>query len=177
MRRSPTTPRLLDSIRREIPDRSAIPSLTSTLYRQFEHSGVRRHYEEPYFLKRARLTLAVLEFLMGDESALDAIHDLVWSICEETTWVLPAHEEQGPDYWDLNPPRVRTAPLGAHTMLTREPDSIDLFAAETGAALAETVYLVGDALEAGVIRDQELATACRQVERIAWYRLRDVLPA
>jgi len=31
-------------------------------------------------------------------------------------------------------------------MLTREPDSIDLFAAETGAALAETVYLVGDRL-------------------------------
>ena len=69
-----------------------------------------------------------------------------WSICEETSWVLPAHEEQGPDYWDLDPPRVRTAPLGAHTMLTREPDSIDLFAAETGAALAETVYLVGDQL-------------------------------
>ena len=146
VRRSPTTPRLLDSIRREIPDRGAIPPLTYTLYRQFEHNGVRRHYEEPYFLKRARLTRAVLEFLMGDESALDAIHDLVWSICEETTWVLPAHEEQGPEYWDLNPPRVRTAPLGAHTMLTREPDSIDLFAAETGAALAETVYLVGDAL-------------------------------
>jgi hypothetical protein len=39
---------------------------------------------------------------------------------------------------------ARTAPLGAHTALTREPDSIDLFAAETGAILAETVYLVQD---------------------------------
>jgi len=35
-------------------------------------------------------------------------------------------------------PRSRTGPLGAHTALTREPDSIDLFAAETGALLAET---------------------------------------
>ena len=26
-------------------------------------------------------------------------------------------------------------------------------------------------------RDEEFATACRQVERIAWYRLRDLLPA
>ncbi len=73
----------------------------------------------------------------------DVVHDLVWSICEETSWVLPAHEEQGPRYLGDHPAAFRTEPLGAHTMLTREPDSIDLFAAETGAALAETVYLVG----------------------------------
>jgi NAD(P)-dependent dehydrogenase (short-subunit alcohol dehydrogenase family) len=36
--------------------------------------------------------------------------------------------------------------LGAHTSLTREPDSIDLFAAETGAVVAETVGLLGDEL-------------------------------
>jgi len=112
----------------------------------FEHSGIRGPYETPYFLKRAQLTRAVLEYLMGDESRRDAIHDLAWSICEETSWVMPAHEEQGPDYWDLHPPRARSTPLGAHTMLTREPDSIDLFAAETGAALAETLYLTGDHL-------------------------------
>lgn len=143
---SPTTPHLLDAIRREIDDRDPIPSLTYTLYRTFEHEGTRGPYETPYFLKRARLTRAVLELLTGDETARDRVHDLAWSICEETTWVLPAHEEQGPAYWELDPPYVRTTPLGAHTMLTREPDSIDLFAAETGAALAETVYLVGDRL-------------------------------
>jgi hypothetical protein len=37
-------------------------------------------------------------------------------------------------------------------MLTREPDSIDLFAAETGAALAETLFLVGDRLAPEVQR-------------------------
>ncbi|NLX10704.1 MAG: hypothetical protein GXY36_13690 [Chloroflexi bacterium] len=146
VRQSPTTPQLLAAVRQEIPDLDTIPALTYTLYREFEHVGWRPGYENPYFLKRAKLTRAVLEFLLGDESALDAIHNLAWSICEETTWVLPAHEEQGPGYWDLIPPRARTEPLGAHTMLTRAPDSIDLFAAETGAALAETVYLVGDAL-------------------------------
>jgi hypothetical protein len=88
----------------------------------------------------------VLEYFMGDDSKRDVIHDLAWNICEETSWVLPAHEEQGPRYWEINPPHTHTAPLDAHTMLTREPDSIDLFAAETGAALAETVYLVGDRL-------------------------------
>lgn len=143
---SPTTPHLLDAIRREIDDQAPIPALTYTLYRTFEHEGTRGPYEEPYFFKRARLTRAVLELLAGDDSARDRVHDLAWSICEETSWVLPAHEEQGPAIWELEPPYIRTTPLGAHTMLTREPDSIDLFAAETGAALAETVYLVGDRL-------------------------------
>ena len=104
VRQSPTTARLLNSIRREIPERDAIPALTYTLYRQFEHTGVRRHYEEPYFLKRATLTRAVMEFITGDETALEAIR--TWpGASAETTWVLPAHEEQGPDYWELDPPR------------------------------------------------------------------------
>lgn len=146
VRRSPTTPLLLNAIRQEITDVGVIPATTYTLYRDFEHTGVRATYENPYFLKRARLTRAVLETFMGNETLLDAVHDLLWSICEETTWVLPAHEEQGPAVWDLDLPYVRTEPFGPHTRLTREPDSIDLFAAETGAALAETVYLIGDSL-------------------------------
>ncbi len=59
---------------------------------------------------------------------------------------MPAHEEQGPDYWRIDPTVMRDQPFGAHTALTREPDSIDLFAAETGASLAETIYLIGDDL-------------------------------
>lgn len=146
VRQSPTTPVLLDAMRQEIADTGAIPVLTYSLYRTFEHIGTRGPYEDPYFFKRARLTRAVLEYVMGQEAQRDVIHDLAWSICEETTWLLPAHEEQGPDYWELEPAWTRTGPPGAHTMLTREPDSIDLFAAETGAALAETLYLVGDQL-------------------------------
>src|SRR5690606_1220262 len=66
---SPTTPHLLDAIRREIDDQAPIPALTYTLYRTFEHEGTRGPYEEPYFFKRARLTRAVLELLAGDDSA------------------------------------------------------------------------------------------------------------
>ncbi|MBN1563678.1 MAG: heparinase II/III family protein [Anaerolineae bacterium] len=144
---SPTTPRLLDAIRREVPVVTTIPQTTYTLYREFEHTGQRGGYESLYFMKRAQLSRAVLEYIMGNASMLDAVHDLLWSICEETSWVLPAHEEQGPNYWDVyDRARLRTEPLGAHTSLTREPDTIDLFAAETGAALAEVVYLIGDDL-------------------------------
>ncbi|MBI5960626.1 MAG: heparinase II/III family protein, partial [Chloroflexi bacterium] len=146
LRQSPTTPLMLDAMRREIPGVTEIPQVTYTLFREFEHNGQRDGYQIPYFYKRAQLARSVLEWVMGDAGMRDAVQDLAWSICEETSWVLPAHEEQGPGYWDLIPPRARTWPLGAHTMLTREPDSIDLFCAETGAILAETVYLVGDKL-------------------------------
>jgi len=151
VRRSPATPIVLDVLRRAAPDLGAIPQTTYTLYRQFEHTGERRNYERPYFAKRTMLTRAVFEMLLGDDRYRDAVHDLLWNICEETSWVLPAHEEQGPDYWDLKP-SPRQKPFGAHTALTREPDAIDLFAAETGASLAETVHLVGDRLAPEVVQ-------------------------
>ncbi|WP_119070403.1 heparinase II/III domain-containing protein [Aggregatilinea lenta] len=144
VRQSPTTPVFLAGLRQVIPDVTAIPTLTYTLYREFERTGERPSFETPYFLKRAMFTRAVLELMLGDDSMRDAVHDLAWSICEETSWVMPAHEEQGPAIWELNPPTIRTMPFGAHTALTREPDAIDLFAAETGASLAEAMFLVGD---------------------------------
>lgn len=145
VRRSPAAPQLLEVLRRTAPDLRAIPQTTYTLYREFEHTGAREGYEAVYFAKRAQLSRGVLEMVMGDDGVRDAVHDLLWSICEETSWVLPAHEEQGPAYWEIKPP-PRTGPLGAHTALTREPDAIDLFAAETGASLAEAVHFLGDRL-------------------------------
>jgi len=147
------TPALLAHLRQLIPNLTDIPHLTYTIYRIFEESGERGTYESAYFLKRGMLARAVLEYIVNEEDTTkDAIHDLIWNICEETSWVLPAHEEQGPDYWDIDPPIVRDWPLGAHTMLTREPDSIDLFAAETAATLAETLYLIGDDLSPEVVQ-------------------------
>ena len=145
IRRSPAAALLLERVRQVVPDLSAIPQTTYTLYREFEHSGLRDRYQSVYFMKRAQLTRAVLETILGDEGLLDTVQDLLWSICEETSWLVPAHEEQGPDFWDLKP-SPRQGPWGSNTALTREPDAIDLFAAETGAALAETLFLLGDRL-------------------------------
>lgn len=146
IRKSPIMPQMLEVIRKTVPNVTDIPILRYTSYREFERTGERPAYQTPYFTRRAMLTRALVEFIMGDESMLDPLQDLLWAICEESSWIVPAHEEQGPDYWNINPPILRTEALGAHTSLTREPDSIDLFAAETGAALAETIYLVGDDL-------------------------------
>jgi hypothetical protein len=151
IRQSPATPAVLADVRKQAPEPAAIPQTTYSLYRQFELSGFRRGYEQVHFGKRAMLTRAVLEFIMGDATRRDAIHDLLWSICEETSWVVPAHEEQGPDFWELRP-SPRQYPWGAHTALTREPDAIDLFCAITGASLAEAVYLIGDELAPEVVQ-------------------------
>lgn len=151
IRQSAGTQAVLADLRKQAPDLTAIPQTTYTLYRQFEHTGFRRGYESMHFGRRAMLSRAVLEFVLGDASRRDIIHDLLWSICEETSWVVPAHEEQGPDFWELRP-SPRQHPWGAHTALTREPDSIDLFSAITGSSLAEAVYLIGDALAPEVVQ-------------------------
>lgn len=145
IRSSPGTRVMLAALRKAVPEPGSYPHTTYTLYREFERTGMRGSFQSVYFARRAQLTRSVLEMILGDDSYRDIIHDLLWSICEETTWVLPAHEEQGPAFWDLHP-SPRTQPWGAHTALTREPGSIDLFAAETGASLAETIYLLGDQL-------------------------------
>jgi hypothetical protein len=127
IRQSPAAPIMLNVLRQAVPDRTAIPQTTYTLYREFEHTGERDGFQRPYFLKRSQLTRAVFELIMGDESMRDAIHDLLWSICEETSWVLPAHEEQGPAYWELHPspraiPGERIPPSPANlTPLTCSP--------------------------------------------------------
>lgn len=158
IRRSKSTPYVLAQLRATAPDLATLPALTYTGYRTFEQIGERRSHESKYMMRRAMLTRAVLELILGNEpeEMRDRIHDLMWAICEETSWVFPAHEEQGPDYWDLDPPAKRAYALGgpdtgAHTMLTREPDSIDLFCAETGASLSEAVHLVGRHLSSEVV--------------------------
>lgn len=160
IRQSPSVSGLLSYLSQQAPDLANIPQATYTLYRQFEHTGFRRGFEKIHFARRSMLTRAVLEFIMGDISRRDTIHDLLWAICEETSWVLPAHEEQGPEFWELKSsasasrPEIggRQRPWGAHTALNREPDAIDLFCAETGASLAEAVYLIGDQLAPEVVQ-------------------------
>lgn len=99
-----------------------IPVVTYTQYRTFLRSGDRTSYETPYFLRRSNLTAAAMRLLLGQTGLKDLVQDYLWAICEETNWVLPAHEN----------------------------DPIDLFAAETGFLLAELLAVLGDTLDAEV---------------------------
>ena len=101
---------------------------------KYARIGNRDQYEAPYFVRRDILgTLVIAECVEGKGRFLDAITNAVWSICEESSWVLPAH---------INAQRA-----GSGLPDTSEP-VVDLFDAETAALVAWTAYLVGEQLQA-----------------------------
>ncbi len=68
-----------------------LPDLPFSAYRRFD-DGDRLAYEELYFRRRAHVTALAAEALIDPEAPLDALADALWSICDEYTWALPAHE-------------------------------------------------------------------------------------
>jgi hypothetical protein len=106
------------------------PVLTAVRFMDFRRDGNRSRYEALYFRRRSALGgLVLAECLEGKGRFIDQIINGIWCICEESTWILPAH----------NPAK---GPL---------PDafvpSVDLFAADTGALLSWVHYLVGSQLD------------------------------
>lgn len=102
------------------------PELTKALFRIYEETGERLPYEQVYFEKRKRLNaFAIMSLLRPKQKNYrEALLQTAWSICDEETWCLPAHYDE------------KRGLLG----------SIDLFAAETGFALAELDALLEDGL-------------------------------
>lgn len=124
-------PRMREALALTAPVMATIGTIPQTTYshaRAYERSGERAPYQDPYYRKRDQLHAAALRLFLGERRAgeadlLDAVHDHLWAICQEDSWVLPAHG------------RV-----------------IDLAAAETAGALAEVVALLGDTLDLAVRR-------------------------
>ncbi len=111
-----------------------IPDLTFDAFRRFERVGTRDEYQRPYFARRGRLlALALAAAIDEDDAYLPALNEIIWAICNEYTWCLPAHLGR----------------LGGNPGTGRLPPEqvIDLFAAETAHALAETLALLADRLE------------------------------
>ncbi|WP_051250521.1 heparinase II/III family protein [Paenibacillus harenae] len=102
------------------------PDLTYSLFRIYVDTGERLAYQRVYFEKRKRLNaFAVMSLLEPDNTTyLEALHNTVWSICNEFTWCLPAHFNEA------------------------NQTEIDLFAAETGFALSEVLLLAEETLPA-----------------------------
>ncbi|MFT4305898.1 MAG: heparinase II/III family protein [Microbacterium sp.] len=113
-------------------------------YRRFDDDGDRAVFQHGYFLRRRRLFAAVIGALLSDEVPISAAEDLLWAICDEYAWALPAHI----------PALTEPAPAVPHD------EVIDLFAAETAFALAEIVVLLGERLHPLVV-----VRVRREVER------------
>ncbi|MFO7933436.1 MAG: heparinase II/III family protein [Bacteroidales bacterium] len=127
--------------------------LPATLFMEFARTGNRSHYEKEYFGRRHSLEdLVMAELMEGKGRFVDQIVNGIWALCEESYWGVPAHlylQEAGRGLPDVSEPTV------------------DLFAAETGALLAWTVYLLEEQL------DSVSPLICRRVRLEARRRILD----
>lgn len=109
--------------------------LPATLYADYVRTDTRVRYEHAYFARQQRLTLVVLaECFEREGEYLDDILNVAWSICEQTTWLLPAHL----------PDEERCDGLPSPTSSSNH--HVALFSARTAHLLAELDHLLGDRL-------------------------------
>ena len=109
------------------------PALPATLYLEYARVGDRHNFEAPYGARRGKLRdLVLAECVEAKGRFTDEIVNGVWLICEESSWCIPAHVGASPD--------GRGLPDTTHPV-------VDLFAADTGALLAWTSYLLGPQLD------------------------------
>ena len=115
------------------------PARTASGFLAFVTTGSRRADEDPYFTRRRKLCAEVLGACLDPDAGMDDILDGIWMICEESTWVISAH--------NVNP--IPGAPAAAEYPLPdiRKP-YVDLFCAQTGMILSLTASLLGKRLDA-----------------------------
>jgi hypothetical protein len=131
--------------RAEAAASAPIPALPATLFLEFDRTGQRDGYQQPQGARRESLAALVLAECLEDRGRfLDPILDLAWAICEESSWVMPAHQ------------RLLSLPIEQQIAWPRQHDDdpvralpdverpiIDLGVAGTALMLAECDALVG----------------------------------
>ena len=109
-----------------------IPALSATLWLECKRTGERQGYERLWFKRRTMMRdLVVGECLEHQGRFLDPLMDVIWAICEESSWVYPAHHTELADF---------------------ENPYIDLGAAGTAFELAEAAALIGEELPREVVK-------------------------
>lgn len=116
---------------------AATPALSFSIYRLYDDLGTRRAFEAQYFHRRQKLTTyAILSLAYGEERHVRALEDIIWAICDEFTWSLPAH---------LDGKSLIGSEVANHRYM------VELFAAETAFYLAEIASLLKDRLAEVVV--------------------------
>jgi hypothetical protein len=110
-----------------------VPVLPASVYLQYKRNGNRSNYQNIWFQRREQLhVLVAAECIENKGRFLDPITDLIWAICEETSWTWPAHihpQEAGTDLPDA------------------DDQVVALFSAQTSNSLVLTNYLLGEQLD------------------------------
>lgn len=107
--------------------------MPAAIFLEYARDGNRSHYEAIRNARRGALyALLFAECVEGKGRFLDDIANGLWATCEESFWGVPAHLY------------IQKADLGL-------PDPhdpiVDLFAAQTSALVATTVYLLNTRLD------------------------------
>jgi len=109
-----------------------IKALPYTTFRLFEQQGSREEYESEYMIHRKMLcAFTAAALTIRDSKWIDKLCDIVWAVCDEFTWALPAHVVKSKTAVD-------------------KVERIDLFAAETAIALCEIYHIFESVLPDGV---------------------------
>lgn len=116
----------------------AYPMRSASGFLAFVRTGDRQADEAPYFARRRKLCAAALNCCVCPDAGLDDVMDGIWLLCEESAWVVSAH--------NVNP--IPGAPSPAEYPLPdiRKP-YIDLFSAQTGMILSLVSSLLGKRLD------------------------------
>ena len=114
------------------------PARTAGGFLEFSRGGSRQADEKPYFTRRRKLCAALLEQCAFPGADPGDLIDGVWMICEETSWVISAH--------NVNPIPGAPAPK-EYPLPDPEKPYVDLFSAQTGMILALCGALAGEKLD------------------------------
>ncbi|MEV6971151.1 heparinase II/III family protein [Hamadaea sp. NPDC051192] len=156
----PAVPGQLTSLSNDIAavaaDDAPLPVLGFSAYNDFFVTGNRMRYEKRYFRRRARLNALAAQALLDPDADVSRLADVLWAVCDEHTWALPAHIHYGDrDGWGAD-------------------QTLDLFAAETAHALAEIVTGLGPRLDPLVSQrvraevDRRVLTPLADPRPLAW---------
>ena len=102
-----------------------IDCLDYTKYKLIATTGDRKEYEHVYFKLRERFSILQILAINNDQY-LSELEEILAYLCNQHTWVLPAHSHIGDGKFD-------------YTM-------VDLYSAETAFYLSETVHIFADKL-------------------------------
>jgi hypothetical protein len=126
---------------------SPIKALRYSTYKIFDSTGSRKEFEKEYFERRGRLnTYAILTMTDGKQEHIDGLQDIIWAICDEFTWCLPAHHG-GTSIQVKNLTNKIDSTGKLNSFIREQRETVDLFAAETGFALSEILSITENKLD------------------------------
>ncbi len=114
------------------------PMRLATGFLAFVRTGSRACDENPYFIRRRKLCVSCLLCCLDPKASLDDVVDGIVCICEETSWVISAH--------NINAVPGAPAPKDMPLPDPQNP-YVDLFAAQTAMILAFVCRLLQKRLD------------------------------